>query len=156
MKYFHLPDIKTYITGIPILLILAIIASLTAPITDGNSYTLIAGILAGLFVGHLVGVTIPGRSHRDGSTNQIKTVYVGNLAFNASRHDLTNLFKPYGKVHSSRIMIDRATRKSRGFGFVEMNSHSADAAIAALDGIDFSGRNIRVNEATQQTPHHRR
>ncbi|MDH5326693.1 MAG: RNA-binding protein [Gammaproteobacteria bacterium] len=100
-------------------------------------------------------MTVPGRPS-DGLQENVKTIYVGNLSFNANRHDLTNLFKPYGAVHSSRIMIDRATRKSRGFGFVEMSATNADAAIAALDGIDFSGRNIRVNEATQQTPHHRR
>lgn len=156
MKYFQLPNLKTYLMGIPILIMIAVVSSITLPSEGSNSGTLIIGILSGLILGHLVGVTTQSPRTVGDRDDGMKTVYVGNLSFSASRYDLANLFQQYGTVHSSRIMIDRTTRKSRGFGFVEMSSRSAEAAIAALDGVDFSGRNIRVNEATQQTPHHRR
>lgn len=140
--------------GLPIIIAIALVSGIALPALSANGSTLLIGILSGLLLGHLVGVITPKQN--PASSNDIKTVYVGNLSFSASRHDLASLFEPFGTVHSSRIMIDRTTRKSRGFGFVEMDSYNADAAIAALDGVDFSGRNIRVNEATQQTPHHRR
>ena len=110
----------------------------------------------GLFLGALLGI-LPafmargrGTPAATGGTNrggdgERKTVYVGNLAFKASREELRELFAPYGEVHSVRIMTDRATRKPRGFGFVEMDPKGADAAIDALNGQEFLGRTLKVN-----------
>lgn len=75
-----------------------------------------------------------------------KKLYVGNLTFDATDAELTELFSQYGPVQSVQIVTDRDTGRSRGFGFVEM-SEGGDAAIAALNGQDFKGRNLTVNEA---------
>jgi RNA recognition motif-containing protein len=75
-----------------------------------------------------------------------KKLYVGNLTFDATDADLTELFSPHGQVQSAQIVTDRETGRSRGFGFVEM-SDGAEAAIAALNARDFKGRNLTVNEA---------
>ena len=75
-----------------------------------------------------------------------KKIYVGNLTFDATDAELRELFSPHGEVQSAQVVTDRDTGRSRGFGFVEM-SDGADAAIAALNGQDFKGRNLTVNEA---------
>jgi cold-inducible RNA-binding protein len=75
-----------------------------------------------------------------------KKLYVGNLTFDATDAELTELFSQYGPVESAQIVTDRDTGRSRGFGFVEMGD-GADAAIAALNGQDFKGRSLTVNEA---------
>ena len=75
-------------------------------------------------------------------------IYVGNLSWNTHDHDLSDLFSRHGQVASARIMKDRETGRSRGFGFVEMNDDAeARAAIAALNGFELDGRNLKVNEA---------
>ncbi|MDJ0841098.1 MAG: RNA-binding protein [Acidobacteriota bacterium] len=75
-------------------------------------------------------------------------IYVGNLPFKTSDDDLRDLFQQYGEVTSARVIIDRDTGRSRGFGFVEMaDDGSASEAIQNLDNSDFDGRNLKVNEA---------
>ena len=74
-------------------------------------------------------------------------LFVGNLPFSTSDHDLRGLFEPFGQVDSARVITDRETGRSRGFGFVEMADDAARAAIEELDGSDMGGRNIVVNEA---------
>ena len=76
-----------------------------------------------------------------------KTIYVGNLPFQKTEDELKALFAQYGDVISLRLINDRDTGRPRGFGFVEMEDDPAIAAIQALDGADFGGRNLRVNEA---------
>ena len=77
-----------------------------------------------------------------------RRLYVGNLAWTVTDQDLQDAFSEAGKVDSSQVIIDRATNRSRGFGFVEMSSdEAAEAAIKKLNGIDIKGRPIRVNEA---------
>jgi RNA recognition motif-containing protein len=80
-----------------------------------------------------------------------KKLYVGNLSFSSSEDELRDLFEQHGKVSSVNVITDRETGRSRGFGFVEMDEASeADAAMEALDGRDFGGRNLRVNEAQER------
>lgn len=80
-----------------------------------------------------------------------KKIYVGNLSWNTDDNDLGNLFAQYGEVVSARIIIDRNTNRSKGFGFVEMaESDAAVAAISELNGSEVDGRNIRVNEAEER------
>ena len=75
-------------------------------------------------------------------------IYVGNLAREATEDDLREAFKAFGEVTSAKIITDRFTGDSRGFGFVEMSNNSeAQAAISGLDGKDLKGRTLRVNEA---------
>ena len=76
-----------------------------------------------------------------------KSLYVGNLPYSFDNSSLEQVFAPYGEVISARVMSDRETGRSRGFGFVEMEAADAQAAITALDGADYEGRKLRVNEA---------
>ena len=75
-------------------------------------------------------------------------IYVGNLSFSSNDEGLRKVFAEFGDVASAKVVMDRETDRSRGFGFVEMdNSDEANAAIKALDGAELDGRNLRVNEA---------
>ena len=76
----------------------------------------------------------------------MKTIYVGNINYNATAEDLKPLFAEYGEVLSIKIINDRETGRSKGFGFVEMES-GAETAIEELNGKEFQGRRLRVNEA---------
>lgn len=75
-------------------------------------------------------------------------LYVGNLAFQTSSYDLEELFGGHGTVESANVVEDRETGRSRGFGFVEMSSkEEGENAISELNGKEFNGRNLTVNEA---------
>ncbi len=75
-------------------------------------------------------------------------IYVGNLPFTATEAEVREIFSKYGQVASVSLITDRMTGQPRGFGFVEMPAkNEADAAIAALNGKDFGGRKLTVNEA---------
>jgi len=75
-------------------------------------------------------------------------IYVGNLAYQTTSEDLQSLFSQSGQVDSASVVQDRDTGRSRGFGFVEMaNREEAEAAIESLNGADFHGRSLTVNEA---------
>ena len=75
-----------------------------------------------------------------------KRIYVGNLPFSASDHEVRELFEEHGTVESVSLVTDRETGRPRGFGFVEM-SDGADEAIEALNNRQMGGRNLSVNEA---------
>ena len=75
-------------------------------------------------------------------------LYVGNLAYSMGDDDLNALFSAHGEVDSARVIMDRASGRSKGFGFVEMSDEvAAKAAIEALNGTEVEGRNVVVNEA---------
>lgn len=76
-----------------------------------------------------------------------RTLYVGNLPWATKSEDLAEAFANYGEVLDSRIITDRETGRSRGFGFVEVKDEDADGMIAALNGTELGGRIITVNEA---------
>lgn len=78
-------------------------------------------------------------------------IYVGNLPFSATNEQLNEMFSKFGEVASAKIITDRDTGRSKGFGFVEMNS-GADSAIEKLNGSDMGGRNLVVNEARPMEP----
>src|ERR1044072_4663470 len=80
-----------------------------------------------------------------------KKLYVGNLTYNVNESDLEALFTPFGTVQSAQIIVDRDTNRSKGFGFVEMETDAqAQAAIQGLNARDYDGRNLTVNEAKLQ------
>ena len=80
-------------------------------------------------------------------------IFVGNLAFSATDHDLRQLFESYGVVDKVNIITDRDTGRSRGFGFVEMpDSAAAKATIQGLQGQQLAGRALNVNEAKPREP----
>ncbi|NCC50783.1 MAG: RNA-binding protein [Spartobacteria bacterium] len=75
-------------------------------------------------------------------------IYVGNLSYGVGDHDLRELFEAHGTVESARVIIDRMSGKSKGFGFVQMPDHAqGSTAVEALNGSDYMGRPLRVNEA---------
>jgi RNA recognition motif-containing protein len=77
-----------------------------------------------------------------------KKIYVGNLSFDTTDEQLTQMFSPFGQVGSARVIKDKFTGRSRGFGFVEMdNNEEADKAIAELNGKSVDGRALKVSEA---------
>ena len=75
-----------------------------------------------------------------------KNIYVGNLSFSTTTADLEQLFGQYGTVTKAQVVTDRETGRSRGFGFVEMSAGS-EQAVAALNGFEYQGRRLTVNEA---------
>lgn len=78
-------------------------------------------------------------------------MYVSNLGFHVNDDDLRKLFEPFGQVSSAKVITDRETGKSRGFGFVEMSSNTeADQAMGKLNGIDIEGRSISVTVARER------
>ena len=82
-----------------------------------------------------------------------KNIYVGNLVWDCTPDDLLALFEQYGQVTKTQVITDRETGRSRGFGFVEMaNDAEVEAAINALNGFDFRGRPLTVNEAKPREP----
>jgi RNA recognition motif-containing protein len=82
----------------------------------------------------------------------LKRIYVGNLPFSATETEVRELFSAHGNVQEVTLLTDRETGRPRGFGFVQMEDQEAAAAIEALDGSDFGGRNLRVNEAHERKP----
>jgi len=80
-------------------------------------------------------------------------IYVGGLPYSTTEQQLSDLFAAHGTVASARIITDKFTGQSRGFGFVEMSSDAeAQAAIAALNGTELGGRTLTANEARPQEP----
>jgi len=82
-----------------------------------------------------------------------KKLFVGNLNFKTNDDDLRTLFSQAGTCESATVMMDRATGRSRGFGFVEMGTdEEAQKAVTEYNGYEFQGRNLNVNEARERTP----
>lgn len=80
-----------------------------------------------------------------------KKLYVGNLSYDIKKNDLEQMFAAHGTVTSAQVITDRETQRSKGFGFIEMDSdQEAQAAIAALNGKSMDGRALTVNEARPQ------
>jgi len=82
----------------------------------------------------------------------MKNLFVGNISFQTRESDLRALFEPFGQITRVHVATDRETGRARGFAFVEMaNDEEAAKAIAALDGKEVAGRNLKVNEARPKT-----
>jgi RNA recognition motif-containing protein len=81
---------------------------------------------------------------------EVTKLYVGNLPFTATEDSVRNLFAPHGSVDKVSLINDRDTGRPRGFGFVEMPNADASRAMQALNGVDFEGRALKVNEAQER------
>ncbi|GMV84498.1 MAG: hypothetical protein AMXMBFR80_03560 [Dehalococcoidia bacterium] len=85
---------------------------------------------------------------RQEGKNETMNIYVGNLSYDATDNDLQTAFSAYGNVRTAQVVKDRETGRSRGFGFVEMDSQAeAELAIRGLNGTDLRGRSLTVNQA---------
>ncbi len=80
----------------------------------------------------------------------VKNIFVGNLPYSTTAEEMRELFEAHGTVESAKVITDRVTGRSRGFGFVEMDDAGAEAAIAALNGTELEGRPLRVDEAHER------
>jgi RNA recognition motif-containing protein len=77
-------------------------------------------------------------------------LFVGNLPWSVGDVELEEVFRPHGEIQSARVIVDRDTGRSRGFGFVEMEVTDVAAVLKATDGVEIGGRQIRVNEAEEK------
>lgn len=84
-----------------------------------------------------------------------KTLYLGNIPFDATEQNIRDFFSPH-KIFEVRIIVDRDTGRSKGFAFVEMEAAQAMTAIASLDGVAFGGRTAKVSEANERKKDNRR
>jgi RNA recognition motif-containing protein len=109
-------------------------------------------LLSKAIVPDLIGATLALRRYFMG-----KKLYVGNLPFSATDDSLLDAFSQFGKVESAKIITDKMSGRSKGFGFVEMSSDAeANTAINSLNGKDFGGRNMMVSEARPMEPRENR
>ncbi|HYX48514.1 MAG TPA: RNA-binding protein [Ktedonobacteraceae bacterium] len=95
----------------------------------------------------LFGVLLVLAAHPASAQEKKKKLYVGNLSYQTTEDDLTDLFEQIGEVICVNIVTDKDTGRSKGFGFIVMNAEDADRAIAHLNGAELAGRRITVNEA---------
>ena len=79
-----------------------------------------------------------------------KKLYVGNLPYHTSEEEIRNLFSPYGDVKSVAIIVDRATNRARGFGFVEIEFTNPDTPLSSLESLALQGRTLKVSEARER------
>jgi RNA recognition motif-containing protein len=93
------------------------------------------------------GIVYPANRIRPVTKDGFMKLYVGNLAYNVSEDQLSDLFSRFGKPDSARVITDRDSGQSKGFGFVEFSDDSAAKAAMTLNGTDFGGRKLTVNEA---------
>ncbi|NOZ51958.1 MAG: hypothetical protein GXP08_02260 [Gammaproteobacteria bacterium] len=152
----QLPSVKRYINGVVFSLVALGVLYVIFGVIQIVELNLVVSLLVGLLAGHFIGAVVAepqGKTKNKKITPSegIQTLYIGNLAFKTSRHELNTLFEPYGTVHSTRIMVDKATRKPRGYAFVEMDSNDAIKAISELNGSLFAGRNIKVSAANERS-----
>lgn len=149
------PSFAQALKSLVVAVVIAVIGYLLFPLlglegASGKQFFVIT-LAVGSFLGGLFSaISVAGGRVLPEESGENMTIFVGNLAFKASQDELRQLFTPYGTVHSVRIMKDRATRRPRGFAFVEMDSNHAPGAIKALDGYEFMGRKLRVNEGVER------
>jgi RNA recognition motif-containing protein len=105
------------------------------------------------------GVTVPGslagypNLSVEVTSGMARTLYVGNLPWSTTEEELIQAFSQHAQVISARIITDRETGRSRGFGFVEVQDEDAEAAVQAMNGQNLGGRDIIVNEARPRQSH---
>lgn len=147
---FEFPTLKTLLQIIAISLILSLVAYFVFPLLAMEQVPGQRLFAYGILVGALLGALLTHIRVSPASNARLESIFVGNLAFKASPNALRELFESYGDVHAVRLMTDRATRRPRGFGFVEMKSKDARSAIKALNGTEFYGRELKVNIANER------
>lgn len=88
----------------------------------------------------------------DEETGEIATLFIGNVAYKASESEIRTLFSKYGQVKAVRLVSDKRSGRPKGYGFVEMYPKEAEAAIKALNNMDFAGRELKVGIANERKP----
>ncbi|MDX8407539.1 MAG: RNA-binding protein [Mariprofundaceae bacterium] len=109
------------------------------------------GLMLGIIIGGLVvALRSTSASGSKSSDSETSNIYVGNLPFIAVENDVKNLFSPFGTVIEVRMVKDRRSRRPKGYGFVEMSASDAAVAIKQLDGVEYAGRTLRINQAKKK------
>jgi len=137
------PQISTFIAAV----IFAAIAFFVFSMVEPTQVSIAIFVLIVAFVSPLIGT---GSSEQGESSDEVKTLYVGNLPYRANEAAVRELFSEQGQVHSVRLMKDKHTGKRRGFGFVEMSASDSDKAVAALNDTEFQQRTLKVREAKER------
>lgn len=141
------------ISTIAIAAVFAIIAFFIFSSTSATPAIIAAFVFVSTFVAPLLSFSFDNTQTEitSGSdTNNIKTLYVGNLPYRANETTVRELFSAYGTVESVRLMKDKHTGKRRGFGFVEISADGIDKAIAELNDAEFQQRTLKVREAKER------
>ncbi len=149
---FEVPSLGYFVKTIIIALLLAILGFVLYPYLALDNLSMQRVFSYAILTGAVIGSLITAVGIKLSGENRTESIFVGNLAFKMPPNALRELFEQYGQVHAVRLMTDRVTRKPRGFGFVEMNRKEARAAIRALDGTEFFGRQLKVNIANERKP----
>ena len=147
---FEVPSLGYFVKTIIIALLLAILGFVLYPYLALDNLSVQCVFSYAILTGAVIGSLITGVRIKLSGENRSESIFVGNLAFKMPPNALRELFEQYGQVHAVRLMTDRVTRKPRGFGFVEMNRKESRAAIRALDGTEFFGRQLKVNIANER------
>ena len=147
---FEVPSLGYFVKTIIIALLLAILSFVLYPYLALDNLSMQRVFSYAILTGAVIGSLITAVGIKLSGENRTESIFVGNLAFKMPPNALRELFEQSGQVHGVRLMTDRVTRKPRGFGFVEMNRKQARAAIRALDGTEFFGRQLKVNIANER------
>jgi len=129
---------------------LAIIGYLISSFINVNPQIVAASLFIGAFIAPFFGQNQSKSNNNEPSTQEIKTLYVGNLPYRANEAAVRQLFSEHGFVHSVRLMKDKHTGKRRGFGFVEMSANNIQNVISALNDVEFQQRTLKVREAKER------
>lgn len=142
--------IKLFIVAIAASLVGYYVVSTINPLGVPVASLFATGIALGTIFGGLLVALVPKPSASKPAKSGSSNLYVGNLPFNAGMDDVKNLFAPFGEVIDVRLVKDRRSKRFKGYGFVEMDTAGALEAIKHLDGKDYAGRTLRVNEAKKK------
>jgi len=135
------------ITVIILAVVLAVIGFFVSRFIGVDAITVSASLFIGAIIAPFVSTTTNTKS---AATQDIKTLYVGNLPYRANESAVRELFSEYGFVHSVRLMKDKHTGKRRGFGFVEISADNLNAVISSLNDMEFQQRTLKVREAKER------
>jgi len=152
------PRVKIYFISLLFLVVLLSVICIPLYLQELLSLQQLFFLLIAALTGHLIAslpfppdlFSMPAKKNKPiiiAESDSTCTLYVGNLLYSTKRDDLAHIFSKFGKVISARIILDKDSRKSKGYGFVEMSGRDAGPAVTALNGSDLNGRALRVNEA---------
>ena len=136
------------LTIIIVAAVLALIGFFVAPLLSVNSTAVAVSLFIGAFISPFL--SNKGGGESTSASEEVKTLYVGNLPYRANETVVRELFSEYGTVHSVRLMKDKHTGKRRGFGFVEMSAKNSDTAVEQLNDTEFQQRTLKVREAKER------
>ncbi len=137
------PQGLTFIIAIIFAVVAYILSTMITDLTPAIAAVL---VLVSAFIAPLIGSS----TTQDSASDEVKTLYVGNLPYRANESAVRELFSEHGQVHSVRLMKDKHTGKRRGFGFVEMSANDADKAVSSLNDTEFQQRTLKVREAKER------